>query len=287
MLSALTLADNTGTDVVFHETSKRGLKKATGLVGITGVRSTVRPRPQGHGSINPSRWTDGKLIALEGETFSNVSVADALAEFRIISAAMVQSLEGGAVMKWTEGSSGLALQATVKLAGDCEPVLQEAAAMVAWAAQFQAEDARAFAQAQQLVSSTPFGASSGGLVFPDPWPWLFTGAAGGASTCVNAGNDATPAIFRIYGGCVAPRVQLGSTGQAITLTGTVAAGDFLEVDVSRRSVLLNGLYNRRNFIDSANTSWFELPKGTSSVRLLSASFDASARLDVIFRSAYR
>jgi hypothetical protein len=41
-----------------------------------------------------------------------------------------------------------------------------------------------------------------------------------------------------------------------------------------------------NFLDAANTTWFELPKGTSTVQLLAGSFDTSARVSVLYRAAY-
>jgi hypothetical protein len=39
-----------------------------------------------------------------------------------------------------------------------------------------------------------------------------------------------------------------------------------------------------NFLDAANTTWFELPKGTSTVQMLAGSFDTSARVSVLYRA---
>jgi hypothetical protein len=70
------------------------------------------------------------------------------------------------------------------------------------------------------------------------------------------------------------------------LTGTVGAGDYLEVDVQNRSITVNGTTPALNFLDAANTTWFELPKGTSTVQLIAGSFDTVAKVAVIYRSAY-
>jgi hypothetical protein len=72
----------------------------------------------------------------------------------------------------------------------------------------------------------------------------------------------------------------------IALTGTVGAGNYLEVDVQNRTLLMNGTTAALNFLDAANTTWFELPKGTSTVQLIAGSFDTAAKVAVIYRSAY-
>ena len=226
-------------------------------------------------------------MVVEGVVWSQVSQEDAYAEFRAITSPMVETLDvGPALLKWTEGASGLSLQRLVKLAGDVDPPIEGGEASLSYQAQFYAEDPRAYAQIPTLVVGGTLSAAAGGMVLPVKFPFTFSPSAGGTAPVSNVGNRPTPPAFRIYGQCTNPQILLVETGERIVLSGTVAAGDFLEIDTQRRSVSLNGLTSRNNFIVPATTEWFELPKGGSTIRLLAETFDATARVDVEYRAAY-
>jgi hypothetical protein len=81
-------------------------------------------------------------------------------------------------------------------------------------------------------------------------------------------------------------ILLVGTDYRIALTGTISAGDYLEIDVQNRSITINGTTPALSFLDAANTTWFELPKGTSTVQMLAGTFDTSARVSVLYRAAY-
>lgn len=291
MLSYITIDDTTGTPVDVHRdtaASKRVATKVTGLVGANAPRRTTRPRPQGHGALIDTRWSDSNLIVIEGETFSQDGVDDALAEFRAIVAAVAGTLDTApALLKWQEDTAGLALQKTVVQAGEMLPVLYEAAAIVRYQLQLEAGDPRAYSQTQTTVTGDVLSTSSGGKTYRYTYPRGYFPSSGGQAAVVNSGNVPTPPVLRVYGQCTAPRVRLLSTGQEIVLTGTIAAGDYMEIDVAQRTVKLNGATLRNNLLDFASTSWWEIPPGSQTVQLLAGTFDASARCDVISRSAYR
>jgi Siphovirus-type tail component, C-terminal domain len=201
----------------------------------------------------------------------------------------------------SESRSGHALQRLVKLDGDLDPPMQGGAADLTYQAQFFAEDPRAYSQTLQTVSSTALSVLGGGLIFDGPveffpgygtatrgalFPWTFTSSGGGTVSFTNAGNRPTPPVFQAYGMCVNPQIVLSGTGLRLMFNGTIAAGDYLEIDIAKRTVMLNGATNRLNFYDGANSTWFELPAGTSNLQLVAASFDSNAMLKVIGRSAY-
>ena len=150
MLSKITLANHAGEDVVLHEdstSSKRSVKTAKGLVGLAAPRLAKRARPQAHGSINETRWQEGKTVVLDCEVMSRTSIEDALAEYRAVMAPVQQTLDyGAALLKWTEGATGNKLQMAVVLDAECEPILEEAYGFVAYQLQLFAEDPRAYAQ---------------------------------------------------------------------------------------------------------------------------------------------
>jgi hypothetical protein len=202
MLSKLTLANAAAEDVVLHEdtqASKRLIEKVTGLVGIGPLRQTKRVRPQAHGSINETRYEEGRTIAIDGEVWGS-SIEAALAEYRKITQAALETLDNGeALLKWTEGVSGNKLQMLVKLDSDTEPVLQEAMARVAYHVQFFAPDPRAYSQA--LTEAT--GATITGATTEQEWvktTALYRGLA------INATN-----VYFAGKGCIGRATLAGGT----------------------------------------------------------------------------
>lgn len=290
MLSSVTLDDNTGAAVTLHTDTvngKRSLTGATGLRGIQNIRENKRVRPQAHGGINLSKYEDGRTVTLTGEIMSTVSIEDALAEWATVAAPMMQTLDSGpALLKWTEGATGNQLQRLVAIDGDLDPPFSDGQAVVSYQAQFFAEDPRAYSQTLQTVSSSPLSTSGGGMVFPKTYPYTFSSSGGGIVAFTNGGNRSTPATYRIAGMCVNPRIVLVGTGLALAFNGTIADGDYLEIDTAKRTIKLNSTANRYNFLDSPNSTWFELPPGTSNLQLVAGTFDGSAFLTVIGRSAW-
>ncbi len=293
MLQTVTLDDSTQTAIALHTdtvTSKRLLMTALGLVGIGSLRDSKRVRPSAHGAINETTWEDGRTITLAGEVISQVSIEDCLSEFRLITRPMMQTLDvGPALLKWQEGTTGNALQMLVKLDSDCEPTLQEGMAHLAYQVHFFAEDPRAYTQAQTQVVSSTLSTSTGGLIFPQVFNWLFNPASGGVASVTQAGNRPTPPIFRIHGTASNPWITRASTGLKIALLGTVSAPDYLEIDTAKRTVKLNGTSDALSFLDPAHTSWdMSIPPNptTETYTLGANGFDSNAYLDVFYRSAY-
>lgn len=293
MLSSLTLDDNTGTPVTLHldaPTGKRWLISAMGLRGIQGLRDSKRVRPQAHGGINETRYEDGRNITLVGEIMSTVSIEDAFAEFALVTAPMIQTLDDGpALLKWTEGATGNQLQRLVKLDGDLDPTFQEGQAILSYQAQFFSEDPRAYSQALTQVVSSGLRTSPGGKVIPKILNYFFNPASGGVVAVTQAGNRPTPPVFRIHGTASNPWITRMSTGQKIQLLGTVSAPDYLEIDIQKRTIKLNGTSSQLSFLDSAHTSWaMEIPANpTSETYTLGANgFDSNAYLDIFYRSAF-
>jgi hypothetical protein len=169
MLSKVTLANELGEDVVIHEdvaNGRRVLVDAKGLVGVGPLRSSKRVLPQAHGSINETAFEEGRTVQLTGEVMVPGSIENALAEFRKVSQVFLESVDnGGALLKWTEGSAGLKLQMTVELDSECEPILHDAAAFVQYTASLFAEDPRAYAQ----ELTTKLGAGITGVAPEEEW----------------------------------------------------------------------------------------------------------------------
>src|SRR5271166_108486 len=152
MLSKITLQNHAEPpeDIVLHEdtnASRRLVAEATGLYGISPLRQSRRVRPQAHGSIDETKYGEGSLITIDGTVWSTVSIEAALEEYRKVTQVAQETLDqGAALMKWTEGVSGLKLQKLVKFADGFDAPFKEALAFIDYHAQFFAEDPRAYSQ---------------------------------------------------------------------------------------------------------------------------------------------
>jgi hypothetical protein len=284
--SDITINDADGVAVALHRTDTRHVYAATGLIGVTPPRQVVRPRPSAHGFINDTRNTEGRLIVLEGRLLGEQSATDMFSEFYAVAGAMLETLDyGEALLKWTI-DGGPSMQAMVKLHGELEPPVEVGPNILAYQAQLLAQDPRAYDQSESSSTGDPLSSAPGGLTFPRTMPIRFNVSDSGTAAVENLGNRPTPPVLRVYGQAVNPQILLVGTTSRIALTGTISAGDYLEVDVQNRTLLMNGTTPALNFLDAANTTWFELPKGTSSVQMLAGTFDTSARVAVLYRAAY-
>lgn len=285
MLSAITIDDQAGSPVTFHDAANRLVQQATGFVTITSPRSSIRSRPTAHGAIDETHWTSERIYNIQGLVLG-VSKATTIAELRAIQAPLLATLDGGpTLLKWTEEDSGLSLQARVKLASDVDTILAPGPNMLAYQAQLRAEDPRAYSQ---TLNTSTGGTLVTGLSFtlPRTLPATFSISAGGSTAVNNTGNRPTPPVLRIYGGVTNAQVSLVGTTKKIALSGTIEAGDYLEVDVQARTFKLNSVSNALFYLDPANTTWFELPVGTSTLITSGTTYDTVARCDVLYRAAY-
>ena len=287
MLDYVTLEDRNGVAVPLHRTATRALAKADGLVGLPGVRAVVRDRPNGHGSLNRTKRLTDRLVELEGEIWGSSQQA-AFAEFDVVGGALLDALDEPRLLRYRRGGDGLELQTLVQLASDVKAPLKGGGRFLKYQVQLRASDPRAYAQSVTTAQSATMGEDGGGLVFPVTWPATFLPGSSGQAVFSNQGSAATPPVFRLYGRLVNPTVRLLPDGPEVVLFGEVAAGDFLELDVANRTIRLNGnpSANRLGMRDFAQTTWFELPRGSGTVRLLADDADPGAYLEMDYRHAY-
>lgn len=289
MLSALAI---NGT--ALHETTTRAVRSVEGLVGISAPRRSVRPRPQAHGSIDETRYLDEGIVSIAGDVWGSTQEA-AYAELRVLNGVIMSSMgdsAAGMTLTWTEGVSGLSLQRTVRLAGPMLPPLIEGGARLTYSLILASCDPVSYSQTLTTATGSALATAGGGDLFPDTFTALggdvFADSAAGTTMFTNAGNMETRPVLRIYGLVTAATVVCGTS--RISLTGSIAAGDYLDIDLrSRKLTLWSGgvSSNAAALLVPGSTQWFALPaNATTTLSLLAGTFDASARLDVIGRSAY-
>ncbi len=125
---------------------------------------------------------------------------------------------------------------------------------------------------------------SGGQTFPQVFPLAFGSGESGVTEIVNAGNYTVSPVVRIYGQCVNPRIEHVDSGKIIDLATTINTGDWIDVDMDARTILLNGTASRRIALRGGSQFWDLLP-GSQGVRFLADSY-SGAYVTVTYRDSY-
>jgi hypothetical protein len=228
---------------------------------------------QQSGAYIRSKYLDARYITLEMEVIGS-SIEDSFDEFDTVAKALMSSVSTPGTLKWTRDSGGQALQVDCQLSSLAPLVLTDGGNMLSSQITLVAGDPRVYDQS--LTTGT-------GTTITVP-------ATGGTCSYTNAGSMNTPPKIRIYGGITDPWVRKGtvasSVGAGLVFSGTVASGDYLEIDVQARTVKTNGTTNSLSLLTAASSDWFELPTGASTVCMTGSAISGSPRVDLIYRSAW-
>jgi len=140
------------------------------------------------------------------------------------------------------------------------------------------------------VVLSPSATPVGGRTEPETFPFAYNpGLIPGSAFVPVGGTVAAVPVIDMYGPCSDPAVFVISTGQRIAFTGlTLAAGDFLRVDMGLHTAFLNNdpnqsRYNRFDFIVS---SWWTLPAGVQQVAFSPSAPSTGCQALLKFRSRW-
>jgi hypothetical protein len=122
-------------------------------------------------------------------------------------------------------------------------------------------------QTQTTTDSDALTTSGGGLSFSSAFPWAFTASGGGSLTVPNAGNAPSRPILEVHGPITTPIVTRVDTQEKLKLDTSIAAGDYIELDLFNRTAKLNGGTSVANTLDVSVSSWFAIPAGGTTVAL--------------------
>lgn len=136
--------------------------------------------------------------------------------------------------------------------------------------------------------------AAAGRTYPQVFPFAYTAGDSGSVKIITTGAGEygvapTPAVMRYYGACTDPEVINQTLGETFALTGvTLSAGQYMEIDMGNRTVLLNGdpALSYYSAIDFAVSTWWELQPGANLLTASAATTDASCELDVFWFNRY-
>lgn len=98
---------------------------------------------------------------------------------------------------------------------------------------------------------------------PDPDGSVFMGV-------LNRGNFGAQPRIRLGGTLTDPVVSNDTNGQSISLTGTIADGDYVEIDVARKTIVDQTGANQFSLL-SVGSDWMELEPGYNDISIVAAS----------------
>lgn len=151
------------------------------------------------------------------------------------------------------------------------------------AVQFFATDPRVYAD-DETVLTVGAATAGGGRTYNRTYPLTYAaGGSGGSVAAVNAGTFPTRPVLKITGPATNPRIENVEANAFLTFNLTLAAGEFLVVDLAARTVLLGGTASRYSTL-AVGSSWWELQPGTNTIRFSTA--DSQGTLEVRYRSAW-
>ena len=279
----LALEGSDGQYVPLQLPGRRHVKTAEGLVGIM-ARERVRVRPGRHGIINTTKYRDSQPVVIDGELFGDTA-DDAWAEYNAVAAACAAAVDTDRGLRWTGGQLlGLVEQRSRVV--ELSPPIVVAEDVIRYRLTIRPADPRSFAQDIVIVPGPTVEGATGGKSYPYTYPRQYALAGSSDALFTVEGTDTTPPVLRVYGLCSDPRIILLSTSEEIRINGTVDADTYLDIDVDAREVRLEDGTVRNDLFDFELSTWFELPPGPQTVRLLASSTDENAHIEARYFPAY-
>lgn len=142
--------------------------------------------------------------------------------------------------------------------------------------------------ADALTDDTGLPGTAGGLAVPFGVPFgIDSTVTSGLVTLTNPGNATGPVMLRIDGPVVAPTITHIGSGLALAFSSamTLGVGEWLDVDMQRKTALANGTAPRSGWITERGWSGFD--KGGNTWAFTAAADSPAARLTVTATPAWK
>jgi hypothetical protein len=141
-----------------------------------------------------------------------------------------------------------------------------------------------------LTQQTALPSTAGGLTVPFTVPFTITSTVvSGQINLTNPGNEAGPVVLRIDGPCTGPIITHTSsaTTQALVFSSNLSlgSGEFLLVDMDKRTALANGQTTRAGYITSRG--WSSFDPGANSWAFTASTYNSGSLLTVTATPAWK
>ena len=251
-------------------------------------RSSRRTRGRRPGAIIRTRFQDAALFSItgyaRGDTHSDLH--DAIMELRALF-----SVDESHVLTWRPQGWAFDLRSVVHLEGEIDAPLEGASKLVNWSLQVVSGDPFLYAaDASQSAYAPTEDGNVTGLDFPLDFPIDWNGAATDDLFAVtNLGTAPAAPLLTVSGPIANPIIRNETAGRQIATTGLeLLEGEHAQIDLANRRLLIGGVTERADLIDSRTTQWWELLPGENLLRMSGFGFaNGSTTLTVSYRHAWR
>lgn len=240
-------------------------------LGIPTTRVLKETYPTQHGGRMISQYYDSRRIVLSGMIKSPTcdqletdreSLVDAFTFENAEKTLTLTLFGGGSVMIDVTPASQLRLEQKVGFKKTSK-----------WEIELDASDPL-FYGATLNVESGGITTIGGGFTIPFTIPFAISGGISNQITVVNAGNARVyPERIVLYGPGTDYILENRTLSQQLIYTGTIADGDYVEIDMKARTALYNGL---TNVYGNVSGHFWQLVVGTNTIALTVGSGDGAA-----------
>jgi len=255
------------------------LRAVTGMPGwddAPAARTSLQPRMQQDGAWDAAGFSDARVITISG-FMREASSAAARTVLRQLAALPPQSIQEFVVVNAAIGALSVLTRVTVGVKpvwyGDCD---------FDYSITITAPDplkygARSFATTG-LSSDTP----GAGLLYPLAYPIDYgipPGVTPGAVRVANAGTTQYWPTLRIDGAATNPVATMVETGAWVRYGAVLTSGQWLDIDLANRRVLLQGQVSVRHNVTFGG-DWLSVQPGGGSITWTADVADSAAQLSV-------
>lgn len=232
-------------------------------LGVAELRSSESARPQAHGVFLQRTYLAERVFDFTLNVVGDTQAA-VLANLQTLGGAFAPSSSFSAeALAFSMGGQTFIVYGRPDRTAINTEFLQSGLATAS--VRFLATDPRIYDASQQ--SDTATGASvSGGHGYPHAYPHGYGVVEAGTIEVVLGGNFAAFGIATIYGPCVSPKVERVETGEFVEVDITLLTDDVLVIDFQERTATLNGTVSYSGSVVYPDSTWFELPSGTSTIK---------------------
>lgn len=257
----------------------------TGITGLDGAdsRGSVETLTEADGAYVGPVYDGARPVVLHVILDPSAPIAT-LNEYERKLKRATRGMRDDAFLRYTPDELGIELELRLRRNG--KPNITGRRPKVAQIPMIAADSARRAAlESSAAIIPTGEPTTAG---YGDPYSDPYSTEAGATAqvSMLNEGDlDAIPRHV-ITGPITNPEILNNTTGERIKLTYTLAAGETLEVDVARKTVLFGGVTSKFSAVVFPTSRWWRLQPGANDVRLLASAYSAGARLDTYWRRAY-
>jgi hypothetical protein len=263
-----------------HETANFSI--VSFKIGKPAPRAAAGTVPTGHGTYDVTSFYGPRVYEVVGEVWGSDNSDFWQAYDRLITALVLDGLK---TMTFRRVGRTFDEQALVRIDGELDSLLENPSPFTRFGFSLVSPDPRIYSAVQKTGIFDPTLAGGSGLTFPLAFELGF-GDDVSPFSVINEGNISTPAVFTVEGPATNFSILNDTTGERIVTTADLELGESLVIDTSSRTAKLNGETDRADLIDSSQTTWFELVKGTNVLRLNGSGFsEGETSLNVNFRDA--